>query len=442
MEEPGQPQFLIRLVSNDASVQDRGITRLSLRRDAARPDHWHLLTQLKNYGDTKANVLLKFSVSDQPLGQQTVALAPTELGNVENDFTWDKGGLLQAEIGPSDVLGADDRAIVNLPTFRTIEVSVFTDERSSFAADLVPVLMSNPYVRAQIVPPNNILKVSPDVAIYQGKSLPSQFSFNSIWFLGGPSSPDARALRVTGWNAQHPVTRWVRTHDVSIRNPAAVHVQTGDTVLAYAEGNPPAPLIVAREQDGHRVLIIGFDPHESNFPMESAFPLLMAGGIEWMTHSVDEAADSLSAGELNLPGPVTRIVSPSGADVPFARKGADVQLIALQTGTYRIIGPSGETAIAVNTPLLPERRLTPSATETEEIQGEPFQPERFDLWRWLVLLGIAALWMEWWLYYSSRERQRTDEISELPGAAAVQNADKELVEREESESRKPNFVIR
>src|ERR1700694_1840062 len=34
-----QPQFLVRLVGNETPVQNRGITRLSLRRDAAQPDH-------------------------------------------------------------------------------------------------------------------------------------------------------------------------------------------------------------------------------------------------------------------------------------------------------------------------------------------------------------------------------------------------------------------
>ena len=155
----------------------------------------------------------------------------------------------------------------------------------------------------------------------------------------------------------------------------------------------------------------------------------MAGAMEWMTHSVDEAADSLSTGELDLPGPATRIVAPSGKDVPFARKGADVHLLASETGMYRVIAPGGETAIAVNTPLLPAHRLKVTATEAAAVEREPLQPEGLNLWRWLVLLGIVALWLEWWLYYSARERQRTAEIRETPGDEPLQNVDRELEER-------------
>src|ERR1700737_1576431 len=132
----GQPQFLVRLVGGETPVQNRGITRLSLRRDAAQPDRWRLLTQLKNYSDTKTNVVLKLSVSGQPLGQRTISMSPGELTNAENEFTWEKGGLLQAEISPSDALEADNRAVVNLPTFRVIRVAVFTGN-STFPAYLL-----------------------------------------------------------------------------------------------------------------------------------------------------------------------------------------------------------------------------------------------------------------------------------------------------------------
>ena len=443
-DDRGQPQFLVRLVGSEKPVQNRGITRLSLRRDAAQPDLWHLLTQLKNYSDTKSSVVLKLSVSGQPLGQRTISLSPGELANAENEFTWAEGGLLQAEISPSDALAADDRAVVNLPTFRVIRVAVFPGN-APFPTDLLTVLSSNPYLRTEVVTPAMNADVSPDVAIYQGSEMPSQLSFNSIYFLSGPASAGSHSVRVVGWNSQHPVTRWVRTHDVSVRNPAQLNMLSTDTILASTEGNPPAPLILAREQNGRRMLIIGFDPQKSNFPLQSAFPLLMAGGMEWMTHSVDESAESLSTGELDLPGPAARIISPSGRDVPFARKGQDVHLLATETGMYRVVppngSPSGETSVAVNAPLLPALRMTLTPPETARIESEPLQQPGSDLWRGLVLLGIVALWLEWWLYYSGRENRRAMEMRTTPDDGELQNTDLELEGTpEEAEVRKPNFV--
>ena len=438
----GQPQFLMRLVGDWASVQNRGITRLSLRRDAAQPDRWRLLTQLKNYGTEKADVVLAFSVNGQPIGQRKLSLAPQALANAEDEFTWDQGGTLQAEITPSDALRADDKATVNLPTFRTTRVAVIARDASPFAADLLSVLSSNPYVRAQIVPPELAANISPDVAIYQGVNMPAQPEFNSIWFLSGAQVAGSRPVRVSGWNLQHPVTRWVRTHDVSVRNPAALKVEPGDTVLAYSEGDPPAPLILAREQNGRRILIVGFNPHDSNFPLESAFPLLMAGSVEWMTHSVDDVADSFSTGEIDLPGPASKIIAPSGKEVPFARQGADIHFLALETGMYRIVLPGGETDIAVNPPALPAQRVQPTLAEVAEVEKEFRPPAASDMWRWLVLLAIVALWLEWLLYYSARERQRVAEVHEPPADQPLPDLERELEEQEEAKYRNPNFVGR
>jgi hypothetical protein len=437
-----QPQFLMRLVGDWDAVQNRGITRLSLRRDAAQPDRWRLLTQLKNYSKEKADIVLAFSVNGQPIGKRKLSLAPEALANAEDEFTWDQGGMLQAEISPSDALQADDRATVNIPTFRTVHVAVFASGASPFAADLLSVLSSNPYVQAQILPPELSANISPDIAIYQGANLPAQPDFNSIWFLSAPPVAGSKPLRVTGWNLQHPVTRWVRTRDISVRNPAALKVEPGDTVLAYTEGNPPAPLIVARERGGRRILIIGFNPHDSNFPLESAFPLLMAGSVEWMTHSVDEVADSLSTGEIDLPGPATKIIAPSGKEVPFARKGADVHLLASETGMYRIVAPSGETSMAVNPPALPAQRVQLTSAEAAEVEREPLPPAAWDMWRWLVLLAIVALWLEWWLYYAAREKQRAAEVQETPGDQPLPEFDRDLEEHEEAGFRNPNFVGR
>ena len=411
-----EPQFIVRVVGDWSSVSNRGITRLSVRRDAAQPDRWHLLTQLRNYGTDKSEVTLSLSVGGQVLGQRRISLGPEALVNVEEQFIWDKGGLLQAEISPPDALEADNRASVNLPTFRTVRVAVFTNSANPppFVTDLLTVLSSNPFVQTQLVPPGTSASIFTDVAIYQGANAPDLPEFNSVRFVSGPAAPGSRPVRVTGWNAQHPVTRWVRTRDISVRNPAALRVQPGDAILAYAEGDPPSPLILAREENGRRMLILGFDPHDSNLPLESAFPLLMAGGLEWMTHSVDEVADSLAAGELDFPGPATTIVSPSGKEAAFARKGADIHFLARETGIYRIVNSGGETSIAVNPPVLPGRQIELTVAEKAAPEREPLPPAAWNLWRWLVLLAIVALWLEWRLYYAARERNAAAAAVESP----------------------------
>lgn len=347
---------------------------------------------------------LTVSVGDHTLLQQAVLLGPGEVLSTHGEFTWAQGGLLKAEINPPDALDADNRAVAYLPSFSPVDVAVFS-AKDGLASELKPVLSTNPYVRAEYLSPGSVPAAKPDVAIYDDATKAAGLSSNSIVFVKGKPLTPPRSVRVLGWNAEHPVTRWVRTRDVSVRNPASIETQPGDLVLASAQGNPPAALILAREKGGHKQLILGFDPRDSNFPEQAAFPLLMAGAIEWMTHPIEDTSASFSAGELDLTASATRIVAPSGRDVLFAREGQDIRFVASEIGMYRLVSGAGETNLAVNTPPLPSQRWQPNAAEEASIAREPFQRTGRDLWKWFVVLAILALWAERWLFYRHRKRQ-------------------------------------
>ena len=163
-----------------------------------------------------------------------------------------------------------------------------------------------------------------------------------------------------------------------------------------------------------------------------------------MTHSVDEVADSLSTGELDLPGPATRIIAPSGKEVPFARKGADIHLLALETGMYRIVSPGGETNIAVNPPALPAQRVKLTPAEAAGVEGEPLPAH---------VAGICGAGWSCWPSWRSGwnggfiTRPGSGSARRKPGKRPASqplagDSDRELEEREESAVRNPNLVGR
>ena len=320
----GQPQFLVRLAGDGAAVKNRGITRLSLapRRRAARSLALaHAAEKLRRRQGGRRAEVFRERPAARPAANRARAAAnwPTPKMNLPGTRAdcCRRKSLLPTSwtrtIAPSSTL----------PTFRTVRVAVFANLVLAFASNLLSVLSSNPYVQAQIVPAGNGRERFARCGdLSAARACRSQPASNSIWFLSGPSAANSRPVRVTGWNSQHPVTRWVRTQRRERAQSGDAHaccraIPCWPTPMA----NPPAPLILAREQNGRRMLIVGFDPQDSNFPLESAFPLLMAGSMEWMTHSVEEAADSLSTGELDIPGPVTRIVSPFGQGSAVCAQG-------------------------------------------------------------------------------------------------------------------------
>jgi hypothetical protein len=395
------PQFLVRLVGDPALIQNRGITELALRRDSAHPDQWSVLTEVRNYGDAQASAVLNLSVGGKTLQRRSLALAPGEVRKIQDELVWSEGGFLQAEITPSDALDADNRAAVEIPSSRPVRVAVYS-ARSTFARDLGAVLAANPYLSMEFLAAGAPAPDRPDVAIYAGVNPPAHAAANSIWFVTGPARASSTPVRIVNWDSEHPVTRWIRTRDVSVRNPVLLTLQADDIVLASAEGNPPTPLIVAREQGGRKMLILGFDPQNSNLQFESAFPLLMAGSIEWLTQPVEDVAQSAFTGHIDLRSPAAQVVAPSGNAVPFERAGSDLHFFASEAGIYRLIEPNREKDIAVNVPSLPQQQWSPTLPEEAPIEPEPIRDAGRELWRWLVALAIIPLWLEWWLFYSGR----------------------------------------
>ncbi len=156
-----------------------------------------------------------------------------------------------------------------------------------------------------------------------------------------------------------------------------------------------------------------------------------------------KSADSLSTGEMDLPGPATKIIAPSGKEVPFARKGADLHLLALETGIYRIVEPGGETNIAVNPPALPAQRVQLTPAEAAEVEGEPLPATSLG---YVALAGPAghccALAGMVALLRGPGTAARDGSPGTFRRASRLPGLDRDLEEREDPAVRNPNLVGR
>ena len=83
---------------------------MALQRDSTKPDQWHVLTKVQNYGRSVSALQVTFSVNGQRLRERSLALGPHELTAVREDLVVSGSGLLEAEISPPDWLVADDHA--------------------------------------------------------------------------------------------------------------------------------------------------------------------------------------------------------------------------------------------------------------------------------------------------------------------------------------------
>lgn len=400
---PVPPEFLVRLVGGSSAPQNIGITQIALQRSASAPDEWGVMTQLRNYNDVPARVRLSLSVGGHVFREDDLSIAPGATQSASDDFTSRAGGLLEAQITPGDDLSADNRATIVLPSSLPVSVAVVTS-RATFVAKMKAVLSANPYVKTDFVRAGATPPSSADVVIYDG-SLPAADSGPAtISFVASAQDTSIARVRLGNWNSGHPVSRWIQSRDVTVRPAQVLKPSPSDVVLASSSSSTSEPLILAREEKGHRSVIVDFDPLDSNFTEEQAFPLLMAASIEWMTHPIAERGDFLTAGSVDLDLPLSRIVAPSGRDVLFAGDESSVHFFADESGIYHITSAGQALDVPVNVPPLSSIRMAPSAAEAAPLAAQPVAIARQELWRLLVVLALIALWLEWRLFYFRRDR--------------------------------------
>jgi hypothetical protein len=400
LQGQGEPRLVTRIINGTEAIENVGVTGAAVQRDSEQPNDWQLLTKLTNYGQMKRDLRFQILLNGTQLGAQQVTLPAGQTVSLTHDIHSMQGGVLQMQIGPSDVLDADNRAELWLPESRPVRIGIVSAD-PVFAREMLNVLGKYRDVAVRAVAPGAHLSPLPDIEIY-GDAPSRPTPANSIWFVRERERDFSPPLRIAEWNPQHPVTQWIRTRDVIVSRAAGMTPLASDTVLARADANP---LIIARDEKGQKLLMIGFDPQYSNILEQEAFPLMMAGAIEWMTGAAGDRVESRSAGMLNIPGPILGIVGPAKHNESFTRTQYGARLLARQVGVYRIQSSKGESSLAVNAPPLPMQRWHPTAGDLP-LYGRSYPGRDTAWWRWLVLLAIVALWLECWLFYSNSQNRQ------------------------------------
>jgi hypothetical protein len=194
------------------------------------------------------------------------------------------------------------------------------------------------------------------------------------------------------------------------------YVQVSDTPWADALITVNSePLLLAGEVDGRQVAILTFDLHESDLPLQIAWPVMMANLLDWFTpRSAISIPNGLSVGEsLAIRPPfdsaVIRVTLPDGSqrDVPVDR---DVMVFGETRlpGLYTVDILQGDTVLesapfTVNLFALNESDITPrqeirlsgrtiAATGREEVGQR-------EIWPWAALAALLVLLIEWYVYF-------------------------------------------
>lgn len=295
-----------------------------------------------------------------------------------------------------------------------IKVTTVPSSTTTFAepASEIPVTILDGVVPDPL-PPGNLLFIGP-IRSTEYFSVTGEIEFPSIRPLGGDD----------------PILRNVALSEVNVLRAARVVPGSWSRTVVDSDG---APLIMAGEREGRRIAVIAFDLHNSDLPLQVAFPLLLSNLMGYLAPgSGAEAAQLLPGQPLALPVDETidevRVTRPDGSTVS-SRNGAvqiqDNQAIYADTdplGVYLVeelrggevvarrrfavnLFSPGESRVEAQRDLVVPQTSGAQSTVARERDG------RQEFWRWLALAALIVLIVEWLVYQRNgiaylRERWR------------------------------------
>ncbi len=274
----------------------------------------------------------------------------------------------------------------------------------------------------------------PTLVVLDGVS-PSGFQIANanLWLINPPASNDwiqvsgsITQTQIVQVQTQSPLLRYLDAaalrEQVHIARARAVSAPTWAQTLIEAAGGP---LLLAGEMGGRRVAVLTFDLHQSDLPLQIAFPILVANLTHWLapTGDIDAANEQLVLSP-GMPVQVRpqmgveslSITTPSGQRYAF--QPADGQPIPFaqtnEPGLYTVEqARSGETlrsAFAVN--LFSELESAIAPQSAIEVNRQPLggqthsETGRREWWRWPALAALGVLLLEWFAYWRNRMPRR------------------------------------
>ncbi len=226
-------------------------------------------------------------------------------------------------------------------------------------------------------------------------------------------------LAVTNTFSNTTVTRLADSPLLEFVDWSGVHISRAQAVFApwaqpliSAEGGP---LLLAGEVNGRRSAILTFDLHDSDLPLQIAFPILMANLTEWLTpgRAFDASAVVHPGDALRIvPSPGTTHVlverpdgsswiEPAGEEATVFEETEQIGLYTVRLRTAEGDQPGGQ--FAVNLFSSAESDIEPAATIRigQTTLSEPGDDDvgRREFWPWLAGIAVLILALEWWVHF-------------------------------------------
>ncbi|HEY4388360.1 MAG TPA: BatA and WFA domain-containing protein, partial [Ktedonobacteraceae bacterium] len=268
---------------------------------AARPLQGKLYAsaQIANFTRQDRSLPVELYADSRLVGVQTLSLAAGASGTVQWGPLAPTTRVIHAHIVSQDALSADHDAWALVGSSQRGRVLLVTKSNVFLEKGLRNLSNVDLY---ETTPDKYVNTSSYDLTIFDGYQPPTLPTGN-LFFINPPAGPglfgtSGSTLRISQVSAGSTQSQLLDAVDVSsIHTIRASHQLRSAPWLQTVLTAPETPLLLAGENNSRRVAVLGFDLHDSDLPLQSAWPILLYNLSNWFLPQPVNGAGQVLAGQ-------------------------------------------------------------------------------------------------------------------------------------------------
>jgi hypothetical protein len=386
-----------------------GITKLEARALPESPEACAVFATVANAAPQPRESLIELRFNGELVDHRLVTVPATNSVSLAFRAIQPRDGVFTVRLTGADDLMADNEASVVRRLPRPVRVLLVTRgnrylERALRAAGGVELAvaadLTEPLPGAEVVVLDHV-----EPAVWPERSVLAFAVGHDDWLSvqGSHEGPP-----IVDWRNEHPLLRHVNFDNVHVGRSVGVTLPAWATAVVESTRSP---LVLAGERGRQRMVWVGFDLWDSDWPLRVSFPIFIANAVNWLNPESDSAAGGLSPGEpIRLPlepGDTTaEVAHPDGRRTVVQLAAGMREFVHGQTerqGVYRIQTGNRDVMVAVNLLDAAETDVSPRDEldfgRYGEVRATVTRVADLEMWRWLVAVGLVLLMGEWWYYH-------------------------------------------
>jgi hypothetical protein len=408
----------IRPIIISGGEHNVGITKFEFRQQVDHSDNYEFMLEIKNFNLSPVECSTRLSVDGDGLFESVIPFDAQEKKMLIIPYSGLINGIARATLEIDDDFAVDNQVYLSLNAAKEIWV-LLVSKGNPF---LEKLLAAYPNFRV-----NSVKEIIPsswpeqtarhDIVIVDRMDFPETERGNFLLIDAySPAIPviktgQVRLPEILAWDRKSPLLANLNLSGLIVEEGAKLQA---DKQLQPLIESARTGLMYALEENGLRVVLIGFDFTRSDLPFKVAFPVMMSNIFNWLNpHKLEFSILQTQAGEafdiyLN---PQTDTLYTRAPYEKWEKHRVKMNPFRYQNtgrvGIYTIAENAKERYFTVNLADESESDINSISLEHQPDQSEPpLVSEKIaaqqPLWMLFVLMGCALLMIEWYSWLKLR----------------------------------------